>query len=178
MLTCEELKIPHRLCRNDREIIPHFDSDEYLYRWFKPNDEFVFEGHISTAVVGDVFRPPHETSVNRSSLCEHSTDVLYNHKGLPHRFDYGVIQAEISYVKGYKFLATDNIENNRFQVEIEFSIEHAPEECMYPHSNITVYKNDKLVEEEVKSKVLKADIREELRLLFTVCHNPNPNFKP
>jgi hypothetical protein len=177
MLTCEELGIPHRLRRNGEKVIPHFENEELLFRWFKPNVQTI-EGKITTASIGDVFRPPHETSVNRSSLCNHPTDVLYNHKGLPHRFNYGVIQAKVNSVEGYEFSATDNIGNDKFQVEIKFGAENAPEECMYPHSNITVYKNDKLIEEEIKSRILKADIRDELRLLFTVCHNPNPNFRP
>ena len=177
MLTCEELEIPNRLRKNGQVAIPHFRDGELLFRWFKPNVQIDFEGKISTSAVGDVFRPPHETSVNRSSLCKDSTDVLYNHKNLPHRFDYGVIQAKVNSFNTYGFSSTDNIGNERFQVNIMFGIQHAPEECMYPHTNINVYKNGELIKNDIRSKTLKADIRDELRLLFTVCHYPNPDFK-
>ncbi len=178
MLTCEELGIPNRLRRNGQEAIPHFQDGELLFRWFKPNSQAIFEGEISTSVVGDFFRQPHETSVNRSSLCRYSTDVLYNHKNLPHRFDYGVIQAEVTSFIEHEFPATDNLENDIFQVTIKLGVQHAPEECMYPHTNITVYKNGELIENDIKGKRLKANIRDELRRMFTVCHYPNPDFEP
>lgn len=105
------------------------------------------------------------------------TDVLYNHKNLPHRFNYGVVQAEVDSIKGFEFSATDNLGNDKFQVQIKFNVDHAPEECMYPHTNITIYKNGELINNDIKSKSLKADIRDELRLMFTICHYPNTEFK-
>lgn len=178
MLSCEELEIPTRLRKNGQEAIPHFQDGELLFRWFEPNVQIDFEGRIGTSALKGAFKPPHETSVNRSNLCNYSTDVLYNHKNLPHRFNHGVIQAKVNTVIGCEFSATENLENEKFQVNIKLGVQHVPEECMYPHTNITVYKNGELIKNDIKSKILKADIRDELRLLFTVCHYPNPDFKP
>ena len=104
MLTCEELGIPNRLRKNEQEAIPHFQDGELLFRWFEPNVEIDFEGKIGTSALKGAFKPPHEISTNRSSLCNYSTDVLYNHKNLPHRFNYGIVQAEVNSFIDYEFL--------------------------------------------------------------------------
>ncbi len=49
-LTCDDLGIPKRLRRKNREIVQDFSKDLYLYRWFKPDFD-IFEGHLSTATV-------------------------------------------------------------------------------------------------------------------------------
>ncbi|HSK70938.1 MAG TPA: hypothetical protein VK892_04530 [Pyrinomonadaceae bacterium] len=173
MLTCEQLKIPKRLHTNKKKKIPDFSKDLYLYRWIKP--EHIFDGRVSTASIGQHFQPPYNISVNRSSLCEYSTDVLYNPIDLQHRFDYGVMQARVEIVNGYTF---DSELGNGTKVTIKFEIEHSPIPCMYPHSEICIYKDGVLINKKISNNTLKADIRDELRELFTICHNPDPAFKP
>lgn len=178
MSTCEELGIPNRLRKKEQDKLFAFERGELLFRWFEPNAQIDFEGKIGTSAVKGAFKPPHEISTNRSSLCKYSTDVLYNHKNLPHRFNFGVVQTKVDSIKEYEFSATDNLGNDRFQVQIKFDVDHVPENCMYPHTNITVYRNGELIENDIRSKSLKADIRDELRLMFSVCHYPNPDFNP
>ena len=48
---------------------------------------------------------------------------------------------------------------------------------MFPHSNILVYKDGVKVEKSINSKLLKADIRDELRIFFEVSHFPNEDLQ-
>lgn len=176
---CEKLGIPTRLEWNAQPVIDKFeDEKEKLYRWFNPDTEYTYEGHLSATTIKNVFSPPFDISCNRSSLCKYSTDVLYNTSKLPHRYDFGVIETLVKDVKGYKFDFLQTQQNGEtHQVSIELEIEHIPEECMYPHSEIIVYKDGERIKDKVKPSSLKTVIRDKLARVFTVCHKPNPNFK-
>ena len=176
--TCEELGIPLRLRRENRDIIPQFDDEsECLYRWFKPGLQYSPDGRLSAATVGPVFSPPYDISCNRSSLCASPADVLYSISKLPHRFDHGVIEAQVISVQVHIFEVQQGSE--RLQVSLQLGIEHKPEECMYPHSQIIVHKNGERIADEVRpNKMLKTAIRDELARIFTVCHAPNGAFTP
>lgn len=178
---CEELGIPHRLITPDQPIINEFnDGLELLYRWFSPNLEFSHDGQLTGAILGQIFKDPYDISCNRSELCEYSTDVLYDHEKGNHRFNYGIIQATVESIKYRTFVFMQPVQGSSKpeEVSVELDIIHTPEECMYPHSEITVYKNGERIKNEVKPASLKTFIRSELSKVFTVCHAPDPAFKP
>ncbi len=131
---------------------------------------------ISETAIGDVFNRPVDTSCNRSSLCRYSTDVLYNIKTLPHRYNFGVMKTSIEKVDGYTFQYNLQIDGKNQTVSIKFTLEHKPEECMYPHTEIKVYKDGVLLKNEVKPPSLRKAIRLKLAPLFDVCHRPDLNF--
>lgn len=176
-LSCEELLIPSRLWRIKGTGDKKFnDGSEYLYRRFSPDVEITIEGRLGGAAIKDAISPPFNVSCNRSSMCEHSTDVLYNIKNLPHRFDYGVLKATVDSIKGHTISFEDSSNSNKELMVIKFEIEHKPEKCMYPHSEIVIYKNE--IKIEKASKTIKTLIRDELVKAFTLCHKPDPEFTP
>ena len=179
-LTCDELSIPHQLRRNNRSAQDFTDGDEFLYRWFPPNVEILSDDKLSGAAIGNVFQSPCDISCNRQSLCDQSTDVLYNIKKLPHRFDFGVIQTKIEKIKGYNFDFDEPIQgvNAVRSISIRLDVQHTPEECMYPHSEILIFKGGELLHDPVKPPTLRTLIRGQLQPLFTVCHQPDPDFIP
>jgi hypothetical protein len=173
---CNELGIPKRLRRNRRESFDEFhDGNEYLYRWFVPEIEYSLDGILSPSTIGKVFSPPLDISCNRAKFCDFSTDVLFNTKNLPHRNEYGVVKTTVGSVASHKFTFFSNIKNIQEEITIEFQVIHSPEECMYPHSEIIVFKNGVRLK-EAKQKSLKDAIRRELSKKFEVCHPPTPNF--
>lgn len=171
--SCEELLIPSRLWRNKRTSDKEFnDGAEYLYRRFPPDIEITPEGRLSGAMIKDAISPPFDVSCNRSSMCDRATDVLYNIKQLPHRFHHGVIEATVESIKG----RTVPFREGKELLSLRFDIEHKPERCMYPHSIITIYKNE--IKTDRASKTLRTLIRDELAQVFIVCHKPDPAFIP
>ena len=175
---CDDLSIPVRLRREKRDVVPFStDSKECLYRWFKPDTEYSDSGRLSSATIGEVFTPLYDVSCNRSSLCEKSTDVLYNTVKLPHRFNFGVIEASVESIHGHVFEYELNQKDGIERITIRFEVEHKPEECMYPHSQIVLYRNGVRVSDAIKPPTLKTATRSELALLFNVCHKPDPDYK-
>jgi hypothetical protein len=131
----------------------------------------IVDGKISSAMFGEVFKPPVNISVNRSYYCNHPTDVLYNVKDLTSLFKHGVIQALVKVVDGYTFESNSS--------KIRFSVEHDPIPCMYPHTIIVIFKDDKRIDKKINNPKVKADVREHLAKLFEkICHFPNPLFTP
>ena len=171
--SCKELLIPPRLWLYKGAGNKKFnDGAEYLYRRFPPNIEITPEGRLSGATIKGAISPPFDISCNRSSLSDYATDVLYNIKELPHRFHYGVIEATVESLKGRIIPFREGKE----LLSLRFDIEHTPEKCMYPHSEITVYKNE--IKLDKASKTIKTLIRDELAKVFIVCHHPDPTFSP
>jgi hypothetical protein len=175
---CKKLGIPKRLRRNNREPFNQFnDGGESLYRWFSPRIDFDYEGNLSAAAIEEIFKPPRDISCNREFFCQHSTDVLYNTKELPHRYGHGVIRTSIELIDNHTFLFTYSRKKGSTEnLIITLKVIHSPEECMYPHSEILVLKEGERIK-DVKPNSLKTVIRQELSQRFKVCHEPNPHFK-
>jgi hypothetical protein len=181
--TCEQLKIPSRLWWNDEEIKNDFEKNEYLYRRFRPDVDYTYDGELSQASFGRSFSPPCNISCNCSSLCKYSTDVLYSiKKEVPHHFKSGVMKAAIRSIKGQPFKYSIQEKSGERWFSGRFDVIHKPEKCMYPHTEILVYNEIDLVtpneKREVKPNALKLAIRKELAEVFTICHKPDPNFRP
>lgn len=173
-MSCDELGIPHRLRTLGRPVRPFNDHGEVLYRWVSPLINFGPNGELSIAALGDVFRDAADISCNRSTLCDASTDVLYNPDRLPHRSDHSVIYTSINDLQNKEFAFSLP---NTPAAQISFEVEHVPEPCMYPHSQIVVMRDSVRLANEVKPKTLRTKLRAELAPLFTRCHVANPNFQ-
>ncbi len=168
MLTCDELGIPQRLRTTpEKQIDPEFEKDDFLYRWFSPDIE-IEEDKISASMFKNIFSPPFDISVNRSFYCKYETDVLYNTKALPHLIDHGVMRADVKQVKEVSFTSNNS--------KITFTVKHEPAICMYPHTIIEISQDNVPIKSKIRNRTLKADIRENLGKLFSVCHSPSSEF--
>lgn len=177
--TCDELSIPEQLRCNSRQSLAFETATERLFRWFPPELESEPDGTLSLASISSAFSPPSDISCNRESLCSHPTDVLYNSEKHPHRFDFGVIRAVIGEIVAvtHAYEEKDGF-NNRTTRTITFEVEHTPEICMYPHSEIRVFRDAVMLQGDIKPKAAKIAVREALQPLFIVCHHPDPQFNP
>ncbi len=175
---CRDLGIPVRLRRNNRNIYNIFDDGgEFLYRRCPPDIVFNQDGTLTAASAGPTFKPPRDISCNRERFCDYPTDVLYNIKELPHYNDCGVIEAPIGLVNNHTFIyILQQKKGVKIEHTITFVLVHSPEVCMYPHSEIYVMK-DGVRLKDVRQETLKTEIRRELSKIFTLKHEPSPNFK-
>lgn len=177
---CSELFIPSRLWRNNKLIIDDFsDGEEVLFRWFDPNKvQFESNGQLSAATLKQAFTPLLELSCNRSSLCLKATDVLYGITKLPHRDGFGVISTKIGNIHEHSFdFDEESKAEGRKKLILTFKLRHDPEDCMFPHTVIRIYKDGVEQKSEIKRSLEKTAIRNQLGKLFTVCHHPNSEFK-
>lgn len=159
---CSVLSIPERLHTAGRPKDPVFDEEELLYRRFfmlGPKEEWSMVGNDPSAQIFDLS----EDSYNRSKYCEQAEDVLYNTKQ-EHNLGQHYNNAGILSLKIHQLLSDDTIVVDRNIPNVErrftFGVEHAPEPCMYPHSNVNV-----LVNGEVAPK-RPASIKLALRLIL------------
>lgn len=167
---CEELRIPFRLRTSpEKSIIPCDDGDELLYRRTHPSIDLGGPVVLSAASLGEVFRPPNHISCNRSRFCERETDVLYNTSGPKHHTTWGVIGTSVGRVRFCEFDYNGRIGT--------FRVEHTPEPCMYPHSEIFVYLGDERLNKNINSKSLKSLVRFALAPIFDVYHLPDLGFE-
>jgi len=179
-LTCDELSIPSRLRRNNKPVVNTFnDDEEVLYRWFDPSKvESESNGRISATTIKQAFTPLSELSNNRSSMSLYSTDVLYSISKLPHRDGFGVIKAKVTDINERTFDFDEGSKNNgNKKLLLSFKLKHDPEDCMYPHTIILIYKEGIELKGEIKGNLLKTAIRDQIGKLFKVCHPPDPTFK-
>lgn len=182
MLTCKEKGIPQRLwSKNPPDKKDFLNGEELLFRWFEPDIQVLADKPLSESVIGKVFKHPIDVSCNRQSFCKKPTDVLYNHETGKHRFHFGIIESTVNEINGYSFdcnfYGRDGKSHN---ISIKLKLEHSPEKCMYPHTEIECYQNGKRLkfEGEVKPNSFKKAIRYGLASLFKLCHNPDPSFIP
>ncbi len=170
---CDNLLIPKRLRTVGRQALQFTDPAELIFRWVKPIVEFPDNGELSAAALGEVFSDAADISCNRSSLCLAATDVLYNSMRLPHRHDHAVVSALITDISSTSF----NFSNGGNNWTITFELEHDPEVCMYPHTQVVVLRGGERLSNKVKPPTLRSMIRAELRPLFELCHRANPNLE-
>lgn len=178
---CRTLKIPKRLHQNQRPVNNNFaDKNEFLFRWFNPKIEYESNGKLSAATIGEVFQPPNFISCNRSKFCKYSTDVLYNQIRLPHREGFGVIEAKVRDIDdcSFEFIFKKGMKGQENTAVIRLSLDHKPEKCMYPHSEIIILENGvKIKGSKPAPPTFRDAIRENIAPLFRVCHEPNESFR-
>lgn len=169
---CDALDIPKYLRRSGRQARNSFPNEkERLFRWFPPGIQYAADGQLSAASLPDIFKPPFDISCNRESLCRFPSDVLFNTSEGAHREHCGILAAAV----GAIYSAAIEFEVNGQPTSLEFTVEHDPEDCMFPHTLIGVFVAGGRVVRK-PSNTAKTFIRDQLALAFRVFHEPNQNF--
>jgi len=160
---CEDLGIPEHLHQNDRPVKPHFDDGEKIYRRLAPE-------HLEGNRVVEAAFDSYDTSVNREKYSQDPGDVLFNIVDGNHYRHWGVAWLRVSEIEilrlPHPVLGDEKIHT--------FKLMHQPEECMYPHSEMSVRQGDKTLTKRPKSGKVRTQLKERLSLLSKVAIRPTP----
>lgn len=152
---CSSLGIPPHLHQMERKDDEDFALTELLFRWYVPLKEIKEEGWIWIPMSGAM-------SVNRGRYSQHPTDVLYDIREGKHRFG----QAEIAVFQVWEIRGIEiqhpTLESRHYTLEIV----HAPERCMYPHTNIRVLLNGEPVGADALPKTAKTELRRKFTKVY------------
>lgn len=151
MNKCNAICIPEQLHWNARPIDENFDNENLFRRVRIP----IHQNKISETENSAMIFPIKDDSCNREKYSG-PYDVLFNvnaNNCNEHFLNYGIVQINSNYIINEKFSpeGTNDI--------YTFKILHSPTECMYPHCEITVFKNEVRVSDS-KPKSVKAYIRD------------------
>lgn len=126
-MSCDGLNIPKRLHQNNKSTIPKFDPEEKLFRRFSP-DMILPNGEVSITAIDR----SSGLSFNREYNCGKPEDVLYNIITGEHFFSFRVGSIKVRLIESY--------ECNFQQPNAKYNVKmiHKPEECMYPHSEVSI----------------------------------------
>lgn len=163
-MACSTPGIPERLHRNERDANQDFSSDQRLFIRVPKN---CFEGPGSDVISVNAFKSSRQ-STNRDSHSE-LEDVLLNinaKDATEHYVDWGVVSI------GIAELINKNIQHPDQGYSVVAHPFHAPEECMYPHTELVLRRTDNGDEVEVNSKLLKSKIRAHYRDVSTIAKMP------
>jgi hypothetical protein len=158
---CSVLGIPAHLHTSGRPIIPEFEKNEMLYRRFgpspKPPEDWIYEA-LSTSLM----------SVNRSTLCKSFEDALWSEDG-KHYLSWGVFSLLTQKVCEIE-ARLHRPDLNHDQIFL-LRVRHDPKQCMYPHSQIEVFRDGELIE-TVKASTIKTTLRRAMsQSIFKVDKN-------
>ena len=104
-------------------------------------------------------------SVNRSHYCNTPKDVLYSCDSPNHFFNDGILQISTE-IEGEEIRCDDN--DNVYEVKFI----HEPEECIYPHSVIVLFKGD-ICPQKIKPSSVKTKFRDRLRAHSEIIKRPD-----
>lgn len=175
-MSCNIPGIPDRLHRNSRPEITDFSGDFNIYIRIKP-EHFLFEkdenGENIVTISVNAF-VTNLQSCNRDSLCLEPSDVLYNinaDTSNDHYNNFGIVSLNIAKIFGeeFKHPAIDAI--------YRLGLLHSPGECMYPHSEISIYDSEDINKNNVKlgAATLKLAIRGFYSRILTIEKAPSQN---
>lgn len=155
-LNCDELGIPPYLHRKGRPQETHFDKREWLYRRVSP-DDYLPDGQISASK----WKIP-GLSVNRGKYTKSpNKDVLYNITSANHYFSWGIVKIKVGFLEGLEY------QHPNLPIIFSFKMLHDPEECMYPHSILSILENNEPTSRNL-SPSLKAEFRDHLKNNWTM----------
>lgn len=166
-MNCSDLNIPDRLHTNGKPIVNDFDPDELLYRRFpiKGNDGNPLYNPVTKKLTHDAF-PLRCDSVNRGRYSK-PEDVLYDIKEGNHYLNWGICSFTVEQAESIS--CTVKVKDNDDIYTIQ--IKHRPEECMYPHSEITIFKNGEKVP-KISPSSAKLYIRDKFLEALKVYREP------
>lgn len=150
---CQQLGIPERLHRNGRGIDNEFLEDELIYRRFKVEgnkEDWLSNSQISTSI----FKVSND-SCNRSKYSEEPEDVLFNIRPQDegkHYIDWGILSLQVHQLNQFSFPIQQNSIDRIFSIKVE----HVPDDCMYPHSEIRVFVDGELISKNKPSSINRA----------------------
>lgn len=155
---CADLGIPEHLHQNGRTAEnENFTPDERMFRRFRPKDSL-------SEIVKTNFDFK-SMSFNRERY-SNPEDVLYNIKENNHYNDCGVASLTVYEIERIQIPHPDDKQLYTFKAV------HDPEECMYPHSIVQVFKNGNKVS-EIKPSSVKSLIRDEYEKSIMIIRMPD-----
>jgi hypothetical protein len=161
---CRELGIPARLHASGRAPEPTFAENETLFHRLAPTSDCT--GGKVPASVFEVSRLPGK-SFDRSLFCACPEDVLYSTKSRDHFINWGIIGIPLARLRTIVCRLIDQDVERRFSLRME----HAPERCKYPHSELLVLESD-VPQGSLGSRQVKSILRSELALASHLIKEP------
>lgn len=144
---CLSLRIPERLHREGRPEDQHFEETEFLYRWLSST--------YPASELKESFRLTLGESVNREKYSKYPADVLFDIKHGNHRIGQPILPFQV------RQLQQDfPREEGGKTVIYSYRVRHKPERCMYPHCEVEVWSNGRLIRDV---KQIPGVIRRQLR---------------
>lgn len=163
MSNCGKLGIPEHLHTRGRIADDEFEPGERYFRRFEKVSELSEENKISMGAI-----TTRHMSGNREKYSSQPSDVLYNIHGGDHFFSWGIWGIDIEKVNQLSFQHPEEAKHYTLKVL------HVPEECMYPHAEIVVFKDGQPVQKIANS--VKTKIREAISNLSNVLQLPEQPF--
>ncbi len=159
---CRDRGIPTHLHQAGRAVDPEFDSGEFLYRRdISPELEL-------TRVIN--FK---RMSVNRQKYCQNPADVLWNDKEGGRYPDQAVFALPVDALS----LRIKHPDQKNHPYSFGLKAIHKPEQCNYPHTEVTAIKviADGSEEEltDIKPPSVKLRMRTELAEFLELHHRVN-----
>jgi hypothetical protein len=160
---CVALGIPERLHTEGREPDSQFADSELLYRR-------IAGGYEREDLIAAFSLKPGE-SLNRQRYSAYPQDVLFNIVDGNHHVGSTILAFEVRQVRQQ----IPQSVNNQV-VTYSFRLKHKPEDCMYPHCEIEVWENGRLVDRvpgSLRRKLRDSIVDSEEKQLFTNGSLPN-----
>lgn len=173
--TCSRFSIPKRLWQGRRRKDNVFSDEELIFRRFKGNinaDDWRSTAGLSTAVF-DV----KNDSTNRSKYSTDPADVLYpitRRNPIHHYQSYGIVAFSVADFRTLSIVPKEPLTTIEGVPRVfTFQLEHIPECCMYPHTEIWIIENGTHVPAP-SSRLVKAAVRDELFRISNLVRFPLP----
>lgn len=173
---CSKLGIPKYLSTGSRIKDPIFSDDEKIYRRFTTPgdiDDWKKSKLTGESISASIF-PVDDDSVNRGKYSKKPEDVLYNTREQDqgaHYVNHGILYFTVSKFQRLSIKTKEPIRSNNNVVDFTFHLEHKPEACMYPHTEIWILRNGKKA--DIRSpKSVRALVRDELFEIVDVYKYP------
>ena len=170
--TCSRFGIPKRLWKGRKGKDDVFPDEELIYRRFKANvdvGDWRSAKCLSTAIF-DV----KDDSTNRSKYSTDPEDVLHpitRRNPLNHYQSYGIVSFSVRDFRELSIIPKEPLRFNGVLREFTFHLEHKPECCMYPHTEIWIMENGRHIP-EVSSRMIKTAVRDELLSIIDIVKFP------
>ena len=171
---CSKLGIPKYLHSRKRLKDNHFLSSEKIYRRFTAKGRA--EDWKNDKALSAVVFPVEDDSVNRSAYCEKPEDVLYNTREKDegkHYWNHGILLFQVNKFKELSLEPKEPIRLNGVERDFTFHLEHCPQPCMYPHSEIWVMEGGKRVDNQ-PPRSIRAIARSQLVGICDIYKYPLP----
>lgn len=151
MNKCDEICIPKRLHWEAKPIDDDFNNEVLFRRVRVP----INENKIKEKEISAIIFPIKDDSCNREKYSS-ANDVLYNinaKKCDEHFLNFGIVSINSNHI------LSESITPYGSSDIFTFRILHSPTECMYPHCEVLIFKNDVRITDN-KPKSVKAYIRD------------------
>ncbi|PVV54827.1 hypothetical protein [Chryseobacterium sp. HMWF035] len=151
MSKCDEICIPNNLHWEGKPIDENFENENLYRRVRIPIDQ----NKINEREISAIIFPIKDDSCNREKYSS-PIDVLYNVNAKncdDHFFNFGIVSINSNYILSQSFTPEGSVD------QFTFKIIHSPTECMYPHCEVIVFKNNARISDN-KPKSVKAYIRD------------------